>query len=98
MTYVLYILWAIVTVVAIYIAWVGHKKTAVLESWLSKLATQLYEVQIKVHHANQIIKKADIRGAFESDDEVGDAFKIIQQSLEILEKDITNWETTTDGE
>lgn len=48
------------------------------------LIETLEDVQLKVEKAYQDLQNADIRGSFESDDEVGSTFKEIKDIVENL--------------
>jgi predicted PurR-regulated permease PerM len=52
------------------------------------VTTTKLEVRNKVNDALKKMKETDLKGAFESDDEVGAVFKDMKQIIEDLEKDI----------
>jgi hypothetical protein len=61
---------------------------------------QFYEQYIadmkdRFNIAYEIMKQADVRGSFEADDEVGDAFKIMKQAVDNLDGFVREEETET---
>ena len=46
------------------------------------------DILLKIKDAHKKMKEIDIRGSFESDDEVGAVFKDIKELIENLEKEI----------
>lgn len=51
---------------------------------VEKHEENLEEIYERLARAYSIIKIADIRGSFESDDEVGDSFKILRTTMEYI--------------
>lgn len=49
------------------------------------MAQYIIDVRTKVDNAYQVMKEADLRGAFEADDEVGDVFKLMKQIVDDLD-------------
>ena len=74
----------VILVAAGSLIWIMNKKISILEKYCSDLLNDLANIRYKISAANLIMKQADLRGGFESDDEVGSAFKIIQNCIETL--------------
>jgi len=70
---------------SIYVNWNLSKKVTILENYASDFLSDLVNLKEKIREANKIIKDADIRGSFESDDEVGSAFRLIRDSIDYLD-------------
>ena len=62
-----------------YVIWNLTSKTELLESWIEDFINTIEKV-------NFDLKKADYRGSFESDDEVGFIFKEIKNIVKQLDK------------
>lgn len=77
----------ITNIVCIYLVWNSSRKLSILETYASSFLSDLTNLRTKISQANDVIKKADTLGAFESDDEVGTAFQIIKDCLEQLNTD-----------
>jgi uncharacterized protein YoxC len=76
------IILAIVTVAFIvegYVIWNLMKKTELLEDWVEKFTQRIEVVQ-------RDLKEIDYKGYFEADDEVGEIFEQIKQSVEQLDE------------
>ena len=71
--------------ISIYINWNLSRKVSILENYASDFLSDLVNLKEKIREANKIIKDADIRGSFESDDEVGSAFRLIRDSINYLD-------------
>lgn len=78
------ILLTLLLLVSIYVIWNLNKKVTALELYCGNFLSDLTTLRDKITAANTIIHQADLRGAFESDDEVGGAFKLIKNCIEIL--------------
>jgi hypothetical protein len=74
---VLEIILGVVILIESYVIWNLMKKTELLETWVENF-TQLIE------KINAELKAIDIRGSFESDDEVGSIFKQIKDTVNQL--------------
>jgi hypothetical protein len=72
-------------VISFYVIWNTNRKLELLERYTSEFLTDLTSLQDKISEANRIMNEADRLGAFESDDEVGTAFKIIKDCIQSLE-------------
>lgn len=79
------ILLSLLLAISIYINWNLFKKVEILEMYASNFLTDLVHLKDKIREANVVIRNADIRGSFESDDEVGSVFKILKESIEYLD-------------
>lgn len=79
------ILLSILLVISVYLNWNLSRKVNMLEGYASDFLTDLMHLKEKIREANLVIKNADIRGSFESDDEVGSVFKILKDSIEYLD-------------
>jgi len=55
------------------------KNVETYENWVAM-------IQARIHQAYNSIRMADIRGSFESDDEVGEAFQKIKATIDDLQK------------
>jgi hypothetical protein len=76
---------SLLLIVSVYLNWILSKKVTLLEGYASDFLTDLVHLKEKIRDANKVIKEADIRGSFESDDEVGSVFKILKDSIEYLD-------------
>ena len=79
------ILLSVLLLVSIYVNYNLYRKVDILETYASNFLSDLVNLKEKIRDANKILKEADIRGSFESDDEVGSAFKLIKDSIEYLD-------------
>ena len=79
------IILSVLLAISVYLNWNLSKKVDLLERYASDFLTDLVHLKEKIREANQVIKDADIRGSFESDDEVGSVFKILKDSIEYLD-------------
>ena len=61
-----------------YIIWNLFRKTELLETWVEEFTQKIQTIQNE-------LKEIDPSGAFESDDEVGETFKQIQEIVNQLE-------------
>lgn len=76
---------SLLLIVSVYLNWALSKKVDILEAYASDFLTDLVHLKEKIREANTVIRDADIRGSFESDDEVGSVFKILKESIEYLD-------------
>ena len=60
------------------------KKVEAVQDELDDVNLSNAEIYTDLERCYELIKIADSRGSFESDDEVGGVFKIIKQNIEIL--------------
>lgn len=72
-------------IISLYVNWNLYRKVSILEKYASDFLSDLVNLKNKIREANKILREADIRGSFESDDEVGSAFKLIKDSIEYLD-------------
>ena len=79
------IILSILLLISGYLNWNLSKKVTLLEGYASDFLTDLIHLKEKIREANKVVKEADIRGSFESDDEVGTIFKILKDSIEYLD-------------
>ena len=79
------IILSLLLTISIYLNWNLSKKVDLLEAYASDFLTDLVHLKEKIREANKVIKEADIRGSFESDDEVGSVFKILKDSIDYLD-------------
>jgi len=77
----------VINLVCGYLVWNSNRKIGILEKYASTFLSDLTSLKDKIVKANSIMKQADTLGAFESDDEVGTAFKIMKDCLDTLESD-----------
>tara|TARA_R110000796_G_scaffold94002_1_gene198717 strand:- start:168 stop:428 length:261 start_codon:yes stop_codon:yes gene_type:complete len=61
-----------------YVIWNLFRKTELLETWVEDFTQKIQTIQNE-------LKDIDVSGAFESDDEVGETFKQIQEIVNQLE-------------
>jgi len=73
------VLMTILFLTSCYVIWNLTSKTELLESWIEDFINTIEKV-------NFDLKKADYRGSFESDDEVGFIFKEIKNIVKQLDK------------
>lgn len=76
---------SVLLLTSVYLNWNLSRKVTMLEGYASDFLTDLVHLKEKIREANRVIKEADIRGSFESDDEVGSVFKILKDSIEYLD-------------
>ena len=69
----------ILFVTSCYVIWNLTTKAELLESWIEDFINTVEKV-------NSDLKKADYRGSFEADDEVGFIFKEIKNTIKQLDK------------
>lgn len=65
----------------IYGAWNLLKKTEAIEDLM---ITTIFDAKEHIYNALLIMKDADLKGAFEAEDEVGSAFKEIKEAIDTL--------------
>lgn len=82
---------------SLYLNWNLSRKVTILERYAGEFLTDLYDLRARTAAAYKVIKDADLKGAFESDDEVGSAFKIIKQAIESMH-DIELDDTSESGD
>ena len=80
MDIILYIIFVLVLIYAggiTYALAISLKKVLLYEQFITDLRDRF-------EAAHSMIKESDIRGSFEADDEIGDVFKIIKQTVDDL--------------
>ena len=75
---ILEIILGTVVIAESYIIWNLFRKTELLETWVEDFTQKIQTIQNE-------LKDIDVSGAFESDDEVGETFKQIQEIVNQLE-------------
>tara|TARA_B100000795_G_scaffold72145_2_gene50831 strand:+ start:631 stop:891 length:261 start_codon:yes stop_codon:yes gene_type:complete len=75
---ILEIILGTVVIAESYIIWNLFRKTELLETWVEDFTQKIQTIQNE-------LKQIDVSGAFESDDEVGETFKQIQEIVNQLE-------------
>ncbi len=76
----------VLNIACIYVIWNSMQKIEILEKYASAFLTDLSNLKNKIQEANLVMREADRLGAFETDDEVGTAFKIIKDCIASLEE------------
>jgi len=76
---IILVLVSLLFVTSCYVIWNLTTKTELLESWIEDFINTIEKV-------NSDLKKADYRGSFEADDEVGFIFKEIKNIIKQLDK------------
>ena len=76
---VILVLISLLLITSCYVIWNLTTKIELLEDWIEDFINTVEKV-------NSDLKKADYRGSFEADDEVGSIFKEIKNTIKQLDK------------
>lgn len=82
------ILMILLIIVLIYIIKNLYNKTEVLNNIISQQQDIQADVLLRMENTIEELKQIDLRGAFESDDEVGFTWKNLKEIITILNNDI----------
>lgn len=80
--YILYIIIGILTISNIFFIWRGTQLVRQIESLQNELDESNYVVYDSLEKMLEEMRSIDIRGSFESDDEVGVVFKELKDVIE----------------
>jgi len=85
---ILEILLIIIILVLFYIIYIQYQKTEKLIQLVSNLQDIQEQVLERLENTLEEMRQIDLRGAFESDDEVGFVWKSIKEIINILSLDV----------
>ncbi len=98
-TTILLIYSVIITVLIFYISFVSIRKIESLQEKNIELFSDNTYFSLQFLQIMEVFRKIDYNGIFESNDEVGVAFKMLKESLEFtLSKPYISYEDTEEGE
>ena len=75
---------SILTIVLLYVTINLLRKCESQEEYIEILQANYDSLSQKAKKVNEIITKADVRGSFEADDEIGEAFKTVKSAVKEL--------------
>ena len=75
---------SILTIVLLYVTINLLRKCESQEEYFEILQANYDSLSQKAKKVNEIITKADVRGSFEADDEIGEAFKTVKSAVKEL--------------
>ena len=79
------IILSILTIVLTYVTINLLRKCESQEDYIELLQSSYNNLSEKAKKVNEIITKADVRGSFAADDEIGEAFKTVKKAVDELE-------------
>lgn len=79
------IILSILTIVLTYVTINLLRKCESQEDYIELLQASYNNLSEKAKKVNEIITKADVRGSFAADDEIGEAFKTVKKAVDELE-------------
>ena len=77
---------SLLTIVLTYVTINLLRKCESQEEYIEMLQANYNDLKAKAKKVNDIITKADVRGSFEADDEIGAAFKTVKGAVKELDK------------
>ena len=79
------IILSILTIVLTYVTINLLRKCESQEDYIELLLASYNNLSENAKKVNEIITKADVRGSFAADDEIGEAFKTVKKAVDELE-------------
>ena len=81
------IIWlSLLTIILTYVTINLLRKCESQEDYIELLQSSYNDLKAKARKVNDIITKADVRGSFEADDEIGEAFKTVKRTVKELDE------------
>ena len=76
---------SLLTIILTYVTINLLRKCESQEEYIELLEASYEDLKAKARKVNDIITKADVRGSFEADDEIGEAFKTVKKAVNELD-------------
>ena len=77
---------SLLTIILTYVTINLLRKCESQEDYIELLQANYNDLKAKAKNVNDIITKADVRGSFAADDEIGEAFKTVKNTVKELEQ------------
>ena len=77
---------SLLTIILTYVNINLLRKCESQEDYIELLQSSYNALKAKARKVNDIITKADVRGSFEADDEIGEAFKTVKRTVKELDE------------
>lgn len=76
---------SVLVIVLGYVTYNLMRKCEAQEEYIELLQASYNDLKNKAKKVNKIITQADVRGSFEADDEIGEAFKTVKSAVKELD-------------